>query len=152
MSPDLPSLAADLASDDRDTRRHAAESLAQRGEDAAEAAVSLTLATIDEDESTREWAVAALESLGRPPTGAVAELTRLLDHPSLDVPYWAATLLGRCAADARSAVPTLDRVTRESPHAAVRRRGALALGRILAANTSNRTPENDEQVGCVTRD
>lgn len=152
MANDVPTLAAELASDDRDARRRAAESLAQLEEEAAEAAANLTLATIDADESTREWAVSALESLGRPPADVVGELTRLLHHPSLDVPYWAATLLGRCEADARSAIPILERVARESPHTAVRRRAALALGRILAATASHGKPENNEQIGCATHD
>lgn len=147
MPHDVLALAAELASDDRIARRRAAEALAQSGEDAAPAAVNLTLRTIDDDESTREWSVSALESLGSPPVDTLAELTRLLDHPSLDVPYWAATLLGRRPAEARGAIPSLERLTRESPHAAVRQRSALALGRILAATASSHPHEGYQSIG-----
>lgn len=152
MSSDVVTLAAELASNEVAARRRAAESLAQSGEDAAPAAVGLTLATVDDDEVTREWAVSALESLGPPPVEVVPELARLLDHPSLDVPYWAATLLGRRAGQARSAIPRLERLARESPHAAVRQRASLALGRILAVNSPATTHEGSVPAGCSQLD
>ncbi len=123
-------LEVELASSDAARRAAAAERLALLAEGAAEAAVALAQAAGDEEEIVREWAVAALEACGPPPAGAREALVALLDSPSLDVAYWAATLLGRLGQLAAVADRALARSAADSPHAAVRRRAAWALERI----------------------
>ena len=123
-------LEVELASSDASRRVAAAERLALLAEGAAGAAVALAEAADDEEEMVREWAVAALEACGPPPAEAREALMALLDSPSLDVAFWAATLLGRLGQLAAVADRALARSAADSPHAAVRRRAAWALERI----------------------
>src|SRR5262245_949175 len=59
-------LTKDLASDNPGTRVAAAEELARLGESAQTAAVPLVKAMGDSEGGVRDWALAALESLGPP--------------------------------------------------------------------------------------
>lgn len=130
MDGDVEGWWRELESSDVDRRAVAAERLALLGEGAAEAATALVRAAGDDEESVREWAVAALEACGPPPLASRDELIRLLESPSLDVAYWAATLLGRLGRAADAASKALSRCVADSPHAAVRRRAAWALQKI----------------------
>jgi HEAT repeat protein len=127
---ELAGLGLELAASAVDRRISAAERLARLAERAAGVAAALVKATGDDEESVREWAVAALEACGPPPAAYCDELIRLLDSPSLDVAYWAATLLGRLGPLAAVAAAALSRSVSHSPHAAVRRRAAWALEKI----------------------
>ncbi len=70
------------------------------------AVVPLARACGDQEETVREWAVAALEELGAPPVADLAVRASLLADQSVDVGYWAATLLRRLGEDAAPAAPT----------------------------------------------
>jgi HEAT repeat protein len=110
-------------------RAQAAEQLSRCGEEARNAAVDLVQACGD-DESVREWAVAALEELGPPPKDVVEKLRSLVAHTNELVAYWAVTLLGRSGSDAAAVAPAFVSVLEMSPHLAVRQRAAWALGQI----------------------
>ena len=100
-----------------------------------------------DDESVREWAVAALEELGPPPVGALRKLSALVTDANELVAYWAVTLLGRSGSDAAAVAPVLSSVLSTSPHPAVRQRAAWALGEI--GDASPATVAALEQVqGC----
>lgn len=129
-------LAADLRSDDTAVRLRAAEALAQLGEDASPAAVTLVTAAGDPDEEVLEWAAAALESMGPPDPADAITITPLLQSGDGDVGYWAATLLGRLEANGAEAVPALIEALDTSPVANTRHRAAWALGRIGPAATA----------------
>lgn len=128
MPTDLASLIKALRTGNSNEKVAAAEQLAQLGEEAGPAAVPLVEACSSEE--TREWAVAALESLGPPAASDVPALAGLTHRPALDIAYWAVTLLGRLQVEAVAAVPDL--VTALGAHAelAVRQRAAWALGQI----------------------
>lgn len=127
---EVPQAIVALASDDALQRAAAAERLAQAAEDAKSAAVPLVRAAGDADESVREWAVAALESLGAPPTENQMELAALLSDPRLDVAYWSATLLGRLGAEAKDSTAALAQALQSHPEMAVRQQAAQALAKI----------------------
>lgn len=127
---ELAELGLELAAFDVVRRVAAAERLARLAEGAAGVAVAIVKATGDEEESVREWAVAALEACGPPPACCCDELILLLDSPSLDVAYWAATLLGRLGQATAATTSALARSVANSPHSAVRRRSAWALEKI----------------------
>jgi HEAT repeat protein len=129
MSVDLSALIASLRSDDSARQQAAAEKLAQMGPAAQPAAVALVEAC-DADDETRESAVAALEDLGPPPATDVAKLASLVERPSLDVAYWAATLLGRLGTQSGMAVPSLSKALGGHAELAVKQRAAWALGQI----------------------
>ncbi len=131
---DVLQLASDLKNSDANVRAAAAEQLAHLEEGAEAAAVPLVRAMNDAESTVRDWAYAALESLGPPAAGDGPALAQLLSDPCLDVAYWAATLLGRlgaedgsaCAASVKSLVAALE----SYPESAVRERAAWALGQI----------------------
>src|SRR5260221_7131076 len=104
---DVPQLIADLKSPTAATRAAAAEQLAHLEDGALSAAIDLVKAVADNDDSVRQWATAALESLGPPAPGDAEKLAQLLSDPQLDVAYWAATLLGRLESAAAASVPQL---------------------------------------------
>ena len=130
MTAQVRNLVALLESGSLAERRDAAEELAQLESEAASAAVPLVTTCETDDEQLREWVTAALESLGPPEESDVARLAALVGRPSLDVAYWAATLLGRSEAGAAPAVPHLAQALTTHPEMAVRQRAAWALGRI----------------------
>lgn len=111
-------------------RAAAAEGLAHLEAAAQPAAIQLALATADADESVRQWATAALESLDAPAAEDLPQLEKLLANPRLDVAYWAATLLGRLGPAAAPAVTALANSLETHAEVAVRERCALALGQI----------------------
>jgi HEAT repeat protein len=115
---------------DPDARVEAARQLAALGRAAQQAAVPLAQAMADAEEEVREWVAAALEELGPPPATDVERLIALLAAPCADVAYWAATLLGRLAADAAPATSALAHVLSHGREPAVRERAAWALGAI----------------------
>jgi HEAT repeat protein len=78
----------------------------------------------------RDWAAAALEDLGPPGADDIVALGRLVGSPNPGIGYWAATLVGRCGADAESTVEPLATALAESPFLEVRQRAAWALGKI----------------------
>ncbi|HEY2825959.1 MAG TPA: HEAT repeat domain-containing protein [Pirellulales bacterium] len=129
---DVPQATADLKSSDPALRAKAAEELAHLEDAAQPTAVALVVATADEDESVRQWATAALESLGPPSVQDAAALAKLLSDARLDVAYWAATLLGRLGPDAGDAknVAALVCALDGHPGQAVRERAAWALGQV----------------------
>jgi HEAT repeat protein len=123
-------LVGQLQSSDVDARREAARQAAVAASELNGYAVPLVQAVADPDEQVCESVVAAIEEMGAPDAGAVAELAGLLSHQNADVGYWAATLLGRCGASAGQCVPAL--TASLSPPAAqiVQQRSAWALGKI----------------------
>lgn len=129
---DVSQLAAELKNSDPAARAAAAEQLAQMEDGAQAAAVPLVQAMADSDSTVRDWAHAALESLGPPAANDAAALAKLLSDESLDVAYWAATLLGRLGATAGSSssafVKPLVVALDSYPESAVRERAAWALG------------------------
>lgn len=132
-------LGKQLASTDAAQRAKAAEQLSRTGEAAAPAAVSLVQACGDDNESIREWAVAALEDLGPPPSGAIGDLIKLVKNPDPLVAYWAVTLLGRSGQDAVTAVAALAACIESSADLSVRQRAAWALGKIGSVAASARS-------------
>ena len=132
---DLRDLTILLTDCDATRKVEAAERLAELGPDARQAAASLVRAMGDPNEEVRELVAAALEELGSPPLGNLPELARLLEDPSADVGYWAATLLGRLGEAGADAVsPLIDAgggASREKPsHQTVSERSVWALGKI----------------------
>jgi HEAT repeat protein len=136
MANAIASYIAQLASKDAAQQAAAAEALAQLGPDARPAAVALVRACATDDDSIREWVTSALEGLGPPPAEQMTDLISLVGNKSLDVAYWAATLLGRLGAIAKPAVPALTQSLRSSAEQSVRERAAWALGQIGAAANS----------------
>jgi HEAT repeat protein len=130
MPDQINAYIAQLAGKDSAQQAAAAEALAQLGPDAQPAALALVKACITDDDSIREWVTSALESLGPPPPQQVSELIPLVGDKSLDVAYWAATLLGRLHDSAAPAVPALTEALRNSKEQSVRERAAWALGQI----------------------
>jgi HEAT repeat protein len=136
MANQIDSYIAQLSSKDSAQQATAAEALAQLGPDAQPAALALVRACGTDDDSLREWLTSALESLGPPPSEQLRDLTTLLESKSLDVAYWAATLIGRLHATAATAVPALTKALQTAAEQAVRERAAWALGQIGAAAKS----------------
>lgn len=132
MATDLSRLIASLGSEQQPERQAAAEELLRMGAEAAPAALALVGAA-DSDDETRSLATGALEDLGAPPLGMVPDLAAALKRPTLDGPYWAATLLGRLKADAAPAVERLADAAARHPQITVRQRATWALGEIGAA-------------------
>jgi hypothetical protein len=130
IADDVKELTSRLRSEDVETRPDAAETLSRRGQDAGAAAVALALAATDADEATREWAVAALEGLGPPPTADVPALAEMLAVASPDFAYWAATLIGRAGGGAALVVNRLEAALKTRREPAVRERIVWALGEI----------------------
>jgi len=129
MTHDIAALQSLLASDNVEDRLRAAEQLSQMGDQAAEAAPGLCIASADVDERVRDFASATLEDIGPPPVNSVAVLTSHLNTPEADIAYWAATLLGRLEAESAPAVAQLTAAL-SSPHLHVREQSAWALGKI----------------------
>ena len=136
VSADVAALLEQLASTDAERRADAAEKLSRAGEAAATAATQLVRACGDADERVREWAVAALEDLGPPPSDAIAPLAKLVAAPDPLVAYWATTLLGRSGQDAATAVAALVACLDSQAEISVRQRAAWALGQIGPAAKS----------------
>lgn len=130
MANDVHKLIEQLAADDLSVRQRAAEKLATLEDAAAPAALALIAALQDPDETVREYANAALESLGPPEQQSVDDLEQLLTHPHPDTAYWAATLLGRLEDGAMSAVESLKTAAADHPSPEVRKRATWALGKI----------------------
>jgi HEAT repeat protein len=128
---DLATWVAALESGSQLERRAAAEQLTHLGEGARSAAVILIRAAGDGDEQTSEWAVAALEELGPPPTSQVEALTQLL-HGTPTAAFWAATLLGRLPSAPQQTISELVWALEEHPATEVRHRAAWALGKLRA--------------------
>ncbi|MEX2114517.1 MAG: HEAT repeat domain-containing protein [Pirellulales bacterium] len=138
MSAEVEALIQSLRGNDGEARQSAAERLAQLGPDAQAAAVPLVEACAIDDDNLREFVTAALEELGPPLPSEVGTLAALVSHVSLDVAYWAATLLGRLKDHAASAVDALAMVLDKHPQGSVKQRAAWALGQIGPAAESAR--------------
>lgn len=123
-------LTAGLSAADPTARARAAEQLARLEDGAGDAATALVRAMGDDSEEVRQWASAALESLGPPPAAQTLSLADLLHHPHADVGYWSATLLGRLGPEARAAIPKLALVLGGKASVEVRVRCAWAMGKI----------------------
>jgi HEAT repeat protein len=134
---DATALAAKLNDSDPGVRAAAAEDLAHLAEGAQSAAVPLVQAMGDADEDVRNWAYAALESLGLPRPEDVPAMIKLAADPCLDVAYWAVTLLGRFGGTnvpgAAQIVGALAGALDSHAEIAVRQRAAWALGQFGAA-------------------
>lgn len=137
-TPSIASLVERLSGPDAEDRAAAAEALCRAGESASPAATALVAACGDDDDSVREWAAAALEELGPPPSEQIAELIPLAaaSHPL--VAYWAVTLLGRGGEAANSAVSALEACLAPGKAIEVRQRACWALGKIGPAAASAR--------------
>lgn len=136
MEEDLRKLVAGISAADVLQRRTAAERMCQLGPSARSAATALVRATADDDETVREWAVAALEELGVPDEAALDELSPLTAHPKQDVAYWAVTLLARFKDRAARCCPAMVKTLQTHASLAVRQRAAWALGQIGVDNES----------------
>ncbi|MFM8284738.1 MAG: HEAT repeat domain-containing protein [Planctomycetaceae bacterium] len=119
-----------LGSPDVAMRVDAAEQLCRAGSAAAPAVADLVRACGDGNDQVREWAGAALEDLGAPPTDTLPHLVPLVESPAPLSAYWAVTLLGRAGAAAAAALPHLTRRLAGPGEPAVRQRVAWALGKI----------------------
>jgi HEAT repeat protein len=135
---DLMALIQDLECTEPARRQQAAKQLAQLETDAQPAAVALVRACGAADDDTREWAVAALESLGPPAASDLPALAALLEHQSSDAAYWAATLLGRLREEGSPAAGALSQALSGRADLNVRQRAAWALGQIGPAAQSAR--------------
>lgn len=132
---DLQKWRTALQSPDVAERAAAAESLCHAGPDAAPAVLELVQACAD-DETVAEWATAALEELGAPPTESLEPLTKLASDSKSPVAYWAVTLLGRLGPAAIGSEKVLAALLHDSPDAAVQERAAWALGEIGAKSAA----------------
>lgn len=130
MPADLLTRIAQLSSGSANEQAAAAEALARLGPAARPAAVALVEACGSGDDAVREWCVAALEELGRPPAGQIDRLIQLARDTQLDVAYWAITMLGRAGDDAAPGVAALVDVVLHNPQSPLRERAAWALGKI----------------------
>ena len=137
-TPSIASLVNRLSGPDAEDRATAAEALCRAGDSASSAATALVAACGDDDDGVREWAAAALEELGPPPSEQIADLIPLAaaSHPL--VAYWAVTLLGRGGEAASSAVSTLEACLAPGKAIEVRQRACWALGKIGLAAASAR--------------
>jgi len=108
-------------------RAKAAEYLAQQGPDAAYAASELTAACGDNAEIS-DWAVAALEELGPPPTSAIDALATLAQSEVPLTAYWAVTLLGRSGRDAVGHQAVIADLLEQATDLALREKAAWSLG------------------------
>ena len=112
-------------------RAAAAEYLAQQGTEAAYAACELTAACGD-TETVSDWAVAALEQLGAPPSSAIESLVSMTQSANPRTVYWAVTLLGRSGPDAAVHQQVLVTLLQHSEDLAVQEKAAWSLGRMRA--------------------
>jgi HEAT repeat protein len=121
-----------------DVRLNAAESLSLLGPEAAFAAVDLVGSCADE-ESVREYAVAALEGMGPPPDESIEGLISLLRHRHPLVLYWAVTLLGRTLDRGVEVQKAVAMVARDTSDRSVQQRAVWALGQMhpLLVETRN---------------
>lgn len=119
-----------LRSSDAAERTGAAERIAQRGTEAAGAAIVLVEAVRDESDEAREWVVAALEGLEAPSAADAGRLAALAADSNADVAYWAATLVGRLGPAARSEASALATALAQSHSTATQRRIVWALEQI----------------------
>jgi HEAT repeat protein len=127
---DIAKVVSRLKSPDAATRADAAELLCHLEAEAQGAAVDLINATADADDSVRQWATAALESLGPPASADRDKIAAALASPKLDIAYWSAMLLGRLESAAAAAVPNLIAALTSHPEPAVREQSAWALGKV----------------------
>ena len=127
-----------LRSPDLETRVAAAEALMLMGPDASPMAVELVQATSDSEEQVSEFAVAALEELGPPPTNSLGPLTELLGDPHLPRPYWAAKLIGRMGKDGASAEVDLVQLLESNQEAAAQQEAIRTLQKIGAHSSQCR--------------
>ncbi len=128
---EIEQLKAGLRSADVTVRRRSAEQLAQLESGARGAAAVLAAACDENDETVREWTVAALEAVGPPLPEQQAEIIQLLASSCALSRYWAATLLGRLSTEATAAaVPPLVQTLKADDDLAVRERAAWALGEL----------------------
>jgi HEAT repeat protein len=147
-SAEVAALLEQLSSADAERRAEAAERLTRAGEAAAVGAAKIVGACGDGDERVREWAVAALEDLGAPPSESIAPLIKLVGASDPLVAYWATTLLGRSGQDAADAVAALTVCLDSAADLSVRQRAAWALGQIgPAAKTARAALERAEGQG-----
>ncbi len=116
-------------------RAAAAERLCLAGAESVAAAVDLVTACGDE-ESVRNWAVAALEELGPPDPASIEPLVELLSSSNPLTAYWSATLLGRLGPSAAPSQDALANVLASSNDSAVQERAAWALGKIGDTNSA----------------
>lgn len=112
-------------------RATAAEHLAQQGTAAAYAASELTAACGD-TEQISDWAVAALEQLGPPPSCVIDSLATMAQSKKMLTAYWAVTLLGRAGPDAALHQQVLVTLLQDSKDMAVQEKAAWSLGRMQA--------------------
>ena len=125
-----------LRSRDAEERALGAENLSYLGDAAAFAAVDLVQACAAED-AVREWAVAALEEMGKPPVEAKAALAALATSPEPLVAYWAVTLLGRLGPDSQTEQALLLELLRNRAiDLAIREKAAWAVGQMGVAARS----------------
>jgi HEAT repeat protein len=130
MTVEISKLIAALESGLGGARVEAAEKLARLEAAAQPAAVPLIAACDTDDQALADWAAAALEGLGPPRVEDIGKLAELAERETLDVAWWAVTLLGRLQERAAPAAPQLIKALDEHPVTAVRERAAWALAKI----------------------
>jgi HEAT repeat protein len=127
LAADVDMLIKQLKSPDVDTRRAAAQSLAEAGEEAKPAVGALVKALReDKDRFVRRFAAEALGQIGAGPAAVLPALRQALSDPKKEVQEAAATALGKMGKDAVNLLAAA--VKDASREAEVRRKSAEALG------------------------
>lgn len=94
---------------------------------------------VNPDDERHAWAQEALENCGPPNPEQVPWLVTQLQSSHSDTQYWAATLLGRAGAAARTATSALQTtIATGKASAAVMQRVAWALAEIESTSTASR--------------
>ncbi|WP_040352962.1 HEAT repeat domain-containing protein [Blastopirellula marina] len=130
MATDLSQLMDHLNSGDVSLRLAACEKMAQIGPESRSAAVPLCRLTADPDESVREAAVGALETLETPSPEDAPALAQLMASSAADVRFWAATLLGRLGESAEEQASELLAAITSDPAIAVQQKAVWAIDQI----------------------
>jgi HEAT repeat protein len=126
FAADVDTLIKQLRDDDADTRRAAAQSLAEAGAEAKPAARALVVALRDRDMFVRRFAAQALGEIGADPKEAVPALRTALNDSRKEVQEAAAMALGKMGKDGVNYLAAAVKDDDREPE--VRRKAAEALG------------------------
>ncbi|MEQ8211356.1 MAG: HEAT repeat domain-containing protein [Lacipirellulaceae bacterium] len=127
---DLESALHQLRTGETAQQAEAAEAIAALGDGAQPAIPALVQFCGDDEESVRNWCVAALEEAGPPATSHLSDLANMAQAADSDVAFWAITMLGRAGSEAKDAIPVLLERLQDRHAPTVQERAAWALGRI----------------------
>jgi HEAT repeat protein len=126
FAADVEDLIKQLKDNDSDTRRAAAQALAEAGADAKPAAKALVAALRDKDMFVRRFAAQALGEIGADPKDVVPALRAALNDARKEVQEAAATSLGKIGKDGLALLTAAVKDGSREPE--VRRKAAEALG------------------------